>query len=94
MSPWIRWLETIGGKTEDKIVEFNLTVAREFAWRVAQTLAPLTLEQQADKVKDLDHDVSLLGNAIVRPPFSLRLGLLVIRSRESNEVARVIDVLG
>ena len=44
VSPWIGWLEAIGGKTDEAIIEFSLGAARKFAWEVALTLAPLTPE--------------------------------------------------
>jgi hypothetical protein len=93
LSPWIGLLDTIGGKTDEMLIEFSLSAARKFAWDVAQTLAPLTSEQQRAKIHDLDAVVSLLGTAIVHPPFLLRTGLLFIRARESSNVAQVIDVL-
>jgi len=93
VSPWIGWLEAIGGKTDEAIIEFSLGAARKFAWEVAQTLAPLTPEQQAVKIQELDTVAALLGTGIVHPPLLLRTGLLFIRARESNDVARVIGVL-
>jgi hypothetical protein len=86
-------LETIGGKTDEVIVEFSLSAARKFAWNVAQSLAPLSPEQQTVRIKELDAVVSLLGTGIVYPPLLLRTGLLGIRARESNDVPQVIDVL-
>ena len=93
VSPWIGLLEKIGGKTDDVLVEFNMSLARKFAWDVAQTLAPLAPEQQAAKIKELDRAASVVGTAVVSPPILLRPGLLLIRSRESTNIPQVIGVL-
>jgi hypothetical protein len=93
VSPWIGLLEKIGGKYDDVIVEFSMSAARKFAWDVAQALAPLTPEQQTIKIKELDLTASLVGIAVLSPPGFLRSGLLLIRARESSNVAQVIDVL-
>ena len=75
-------------------MNFSLDKARACAWNVASTLAPLSPEQWTPHLDLLDLEVTTLAD-LVRNPIGLafRLGLLLIRLRESNNVARVIRVL-
>jgi len=93
VSPWIGLLATLGGRTDDQIVRFNLTAARALSWRTAGLMAGLPAGARPGSIARLDTVVETLGRAILRPGPLLRAGLWVIRSRESSEVARVVEVL-
>jgi hypothetical protein len=94
VSPWIRFLDHVDPKADTSIVNFSLDKARSCAWNVASRLAPLSPDQWMPHLDLLDLEVTTLAD-LVRNPIGLvfRLGLLVIRLRESNNVARVIEVL-
>ena len=95
LSPWIRFLDRLSDdKVEDAIINFSLGEARKCAWRVAVRVAAAGPAEAAPYLAKLDLDVSLLGR-LVRSPLGLfvRLGLLVIRLRESNDIPHIIDVL-
>ena len=95
LSPWSKFLDKISDdKVEDAVINWSLTKARDCAWRVATRLAASSPEQSAAYLARLDHDVSFLGRLVRRPAgVLLKLGLLVIRLRESNDVPHTIDVL-
>ena len=68
--------------------------ARAAAWRVAERLAPVPPDQWGSELAKLDLEVTLLGRLVRRPIGKvLNLGLLVIRSRETSDVPRIIAVL-
>ena len=94
VSPWINFLDHIDPKADTAIVNFSLDKARSCAWNVATILASLSRDQWTPHLDLLDLEVTTLAD-LVRNPIGLvfRLGLLVIRLRESNNVAKVIDVL-
>jgi hypothetical protein len=94
VSPWCWLLDHVGGRTDEAVVNFSIDRARAHAWRVAQRLAPLTPAHWPAEMARLDREVAFLGHLIKQPlGWGLRAGLLVIRARESNDVARVIEVL-
>lgn len=95
LSPWIKFLDQISDdKVEDAVINWSLTKARDCAWNVATRLAASNPEQSAGYLAKLDHDVALLGGLVRRPVgVFVKLGLLVIRLRETNDVPHAIDVL-
>jgi len=95
LSPWIKFLDSISDdKVEDAVINWSLTKARDCAWSVATRLAASNPEQSAGYLARLDRDVALLGGLVRRPVgVFVKLGLLVIRLRESNDVPHAIDVL-
>ena len=94
VSPWIRFLGNIDPKADVAIVNFSMEKARAAAWSLATELAPLSRNQWTPHLALRDLEATALAK-LVRYPIGLifKLGLIVIRSRESNDVARVIDVL-
>jgi uncharacterized protein DUF5995 len=94
LSPWIRVLGQIDPRANRAIVNFSMEKAREAAWRVAERLAPVPPAQWGRELAKLDLEVTVLGRLVRRPIGKLfNLKLLVIRSRESSDVDKVIDVL-
>lgn len=94
LSPWIKLLDQIDPKADRAIVNFSMEKARNAAWRVAERLAPVPPGQWDPELARLDLEVTLLGRLVRRPIGKLiNAGLLVIRSRETSDVAKVIQVL-
>lgn len=94
LSPWIRILDHVDPKADQAIVNFSMDKARQAAWRVAERLAPVPPDRWSLELATLDGEVTLLGR-LVRHPIGklINLGLLTIRSRETSDVSRIIDVL-
>jgi hypothetical protein len=93
VSPWIRLLLLVGGRTDDVLINFNLTIARGVAWAVAEQLSAVDPRDHEPRIAAFDLAASLVGTAVLHPPLLTTLGLLVIRGRELSSVAHVIDVL-
>ena len=93
VSPWIAWLERLGGKAGDALVRFSLRVARDGAWRLAERLAPLDPAEWGPAVGKRDAATVKIGRELLSPGPFLRWGLLLIRLRESSDVRRILEVL-
>jgi len=93
ISPWIGWLQTFGLRTETAIINFSLEAARDHAWSEATKLAVTPPEQFQAAIHDLDIRTELFGHLVISPPLLIKLKLLPIRLRESDDVRHVIDVL-
>jgi hypothetical protein len=93
ISPLIGLLERAGLRTETKIINFNLSKARDLSWFTAERLmaAPPALKEL--NIEGLDVPVAALGVAILHPPPACALQLAQIRAVECNDVRRVLDVL-
>jgi len=94
VSPWIKILDHVDPKADQAIVNFSMEKARQAAWRAAERLAPVPPGRWEPQLATLDLEVTLLGRLVRRPIGKLiNLGLFVIRSRESSDVKKIIDVL-
>jgi hypothetical protein len=94
LSPWIKFLDSLGPTAEDRIINFSLDKARASAWLVATMVNSTPPEKLGTKLSILDDGVAMLGSLIVSPRgWFIDLGLRAIRVRESNNVPLIIDVL-
>src|SRR5215475_286696 len=94
VSPWIGFLERIDPSADDAVINFSLDKARASVWNFAVRLNSLGENERIAAVKQRDQEISALGRLIYKPPgVLLNLGLLAIRSRENNNIAKVIDTL-
>ncbi len=94
VSPWVKFLDRIGGRSETVLIGFSIDIARDEAWKLATTLAALPEDRWQAEIDRVDGTAAGLGRFLFKPGVFLPWGLLLIRLRESNDVARVIDVLG
>lgn len=94
VSPWIGFLEKIDPSADDAIINFSMDRARASAWNFAVRLNSLEGDERSAAVKMRDQGVAKLGQRVYKPRrFILPLGLLAIRLRESNDIAKVMDSL-
>jgi hypothetical protein len=94
LSPWIKVIDMVAPRTEDRIINFSLDKARQSAWLVANLLASASPDQQARKLEILDSAVAAFGRLIRNPRgWLISIAIRIIRLRESNDVPHVIDVL-
>src|SRR5579872_1576820 len=92
VSPLTGDLERLGLRTETKIVNFDMVIARDAAWKSALRFADEPGFLVSGTIEAQDLAVSLLGRAILDPPL-LEEALRPIRNAESDDVRKVIDVL-
>ena len=94
VSPWVGFLDRIGGRTDQALVRFSIEVARRRAWGLAAQLAASPQQEWGAIIGARDTATAQFTKTILRPGTILPAGLLLIRLRESNDVTTVIDVLG
>jgi hypothetical protein len=92
VSPLIGDLEKIGLRDETSLVNFDMTAARDAAWRVAEQLAGEPSFLRDTTIDALDLAISLEGRAILYPLIG-QPGLALIQQAESKDVRQVIEVL-
>ena len=94
VSPWINLLDRIDPSLDRAIINFSLDKARAAAWNHAVELAHTAPQNWGPVLDLLDFKATALGDLVRNPPgLILKLGLLLIRMRETNDVAEVIEVL-
>jgi hypothetical protein len=93
VSPWIGLLDRVAGRTDEKVVNFSIDVARAEAWRLAEQVAPLAPSQQAPVVTVRDEEVAWLAGLIRKPGMLLGLATRLIAAREVQDERAVIRIL-
>ncbi|HKG23510.1 MAG TPA: DUF5995 family protein [Blastocatellia bacterium] len=94
VSPWINLLDHIDPSLDRAIINFSLDKARAAAWDNALELASISPREWGPLLGLLDFKAASLGKLVRNPPgLIFKLGLFVIRMRESNDVAEVIETL-
>ena len=93
VSPWIGLLDRLGGRNDTTVVRFSLIRAREAAWHSAQRLSPMSSDDRAAAVDELDANIQRLSRVVAPGPFLLSGAMLLVRFRERRSVRDVIDAL-
>ena len=91
--PQLRRLDRLAGSTDDQIINFSISKARDHAWKLAGRLAPLSLEAQVPEIETTDHWVAKLGHVIWRPGPVARFTTAIVRLGERGSVPEIIDLL-
>lgn len=94
VSPLMFLLDWIGGRTDEKIVNFSMDKAREYSWQNACVLSAMNKENRAEKISEMDSFVNDLAGIIKNPGFLvLKLALKFIRIFEEKNLSRMIAKL-
>jgi len=91
--PALHVVHALGGRTEEKILEFSMREARASAWRTAERLAVLDDAARAVELERTDRWIRALALKVLMPGWALTAALLVVRAQERGSVARIIDQL-
>ena len=93
VSPWIGLLDRMAGIEYASVNKIGISVARDLAWRSAVELAPLDENGRALVEARLDGRAALVAKNIVKPWGGLHVVARLIRTRESDDVPRIINAL-
>jgi hypothetical protein len=93
LSPGFGFLDSVGGRTDEAIMNFSIQRARDAAWSVAEKLAPLSEAEQEREIARLDERIEALAQLVRNPGFLVRTVALAIRIFESSNISRNINVL-
>lgn len=93
LSPWLNWLDRIGGRFDETLFNFSLKIARGAAWKVAERFAPLAPEKYPQEIVALDEKITKLARKILSPGWLISGAAFLIKLREQDDVAYIISVL-
>lgn len=91
--PLLKLLDRIAGRLDEALANFGLLITRGRAWRVAESLAALPPEQREARIREVDAEITKIGDAILFQGYYVWLVLLLIRIMELRSVRRVIEIL-
>ena len=93
LSPLLHLLEDVAENEEEAIINFSIKVAREFSWKLATELAPLTAAEQQVIIDKKNITIAMLGDKVVNPGFLIESVLKTIHAVEVKNVVQIIDTL-
>lgn len=91
--PLLRPLDWLAGRTEERLVGFSMTIARDSAWRFAESLAFLDEREQEAEIDRMDRWIAVFGAKLHRPVFPLSIIQRAVRVCERGTVSQIIDWL-
>ena len=91
--PVLGLLDYTAGKTDEVLINFNMKIARDHAWQVAEKLAPLEQTHQMSAIKELDNRIAVFGRVILHPGFVISTVNKIIRLGERGTIGHIIDLL-
>lgn len=93
ISPWLRVIDSVGGRSDERVVGFAISEARDLSWKSALRLAACAPEELEEEIALQDEIVSLLADAIRSPGPIMASALEIVRLRETRPVVKVIEAL-
>lgn len=92
--PAVRWLDRVGGRLDEAVVNFSIRRARAHAWAVAARLAALAGEgDRVAYIREVDTAMAALAGRVASPGLKLSAALLWVRLRERGTLAEKLDAL-
>ena len=91
--PPLRWIYRQLGSVGDTMVNFSMSIARDEAWRFAEHLATLPLDERTGAVHARDVEVERLGRRIRNPGPLLRVLVSGARLGERGSVSEIVSRL-
>lgn len=94
VSPLMFLLDWIGQRSDEKIIDFSIKIAREQSWRIAQELWERTGSDREVRLEKVDLSIERIANRIRQPRTGiLRFVLRVIRRFEKKEVVEIVAAM-
>lgn len=91
--PRLHWILRKTGRIDDHLVDFSMEIARDGAWRFAQSLAAAPNADWPELIAQRDAKVAKYGQLIQNPGWLISLALKLIRLGERGTVAQKIRTL-
>ena len=91
--PVLGFLDRAIGRTDEAVINFSMTKARDAAWNVAKRLAPLDESAQESEIKLIDESVAKIGRLVYKPGFLISSVTKIIRLGERSSVKDIIQIL-
>ncbi|MCI5136287.1 MAG: hypothetical protein D3920_14750 [Candidatus Electrothrix sp. AW2] len=92
-SPLLTFLDHLGGRLDETMVNFSIQKARRDAWDFAEQLAQQSQTERIRTICTMDRKTALLGKLIAEPGGILGKAIDIIRFQESENVMKIIQSL-
>ena len=89
--PTLKILLKFAGKTDDFLVDFNMKIARDGAWKFAISMAGLQGDEWQSQIEIRDQKVAVKSRIITSPGFMAKIIQVVIRMGERGTVSKKIE---
>lgn len=89
----LRFLDDLGGETDDEIANFSIRVARDQAWAFAQHLNAVSDVEKGRLIRERDVVIREFATRIVYPGWTADLVLKPIKWAEPSDVKRILATL-
>lgn len=89
----IRYLDDMGGSFDDRIATFSIRIARDEAWRFANTLHAWPVFDHAKLIAERDASISMFAQRIIAPGFAANLVLRPVKWAEPRDVRKILSAL-
>lgn len=93
LSPFMWLLDELGGRSDEWALDFSIRTARAESWTNALLLSAASPAHRAILLHKMDVNASLLARLVARPAGILIPALELIRHKENQDIAGVIEVL-
>lgn len=93
LSPFMWLLDELGGRSDEWALDFSIRTARAEAWSNALLLSAASPAHRALLLHKMDVNASLLARLVARPAGILIPALELIRHKENQDIAGVIESL-
>lgn len=91
--PLLGLIDKVSGRSEDVLIHFSMTKARDCAWQAAERLAAASPPERASVVHQLDTRALAIGRLVRRPRLVAGVVTRLIRLGELKSVREVIEIL-
>lgn len=89
----IRFLDDMGGSVDDRIATFSIRIARDEAWRFANTLHTWPAFDHAKLIAERDAAIATFAQRIIDPGFTANLVLRPVKWAEPRDVRKILATL-
>ncbi len=93
LSPLMGWLDKLGGRTDEAVMNFSIEKARDEAWQFAVALGASGEKVRAEKLAQKDDDTEALADFVANPGWLINIGVFFIRLFETKNIDKAINVL-
>ncbi len=87
-------IDWLGGKSDEKIANYSIKKARQFAWNVAKTLSVMDGENKQIAIQKFDDEIAKFNRLILNPPGKILNTILkIIGFFEEKDTEKIVKNL-
>ena len=94
VSPLMFILDWLGVRSDEKMIDFSITLARSFSWDLARRIHSQDSRTSDETLEGADIMVSAIGNRIRNPRWKIsRYAMRMIRIFEAGNISAIIEAM-